>query len=218
MASRVVSYPTVIGEFETIRAVLKRRSLSRFGDGELKIMDGNGYSREKPNRNLTNELRKIVKEPNAGCLVGIPTMDPAGSRYWNWKKHKARFCKFLGRIKYYSSLVTRPDCGEWMETREYAEHLQRIWAGRDVAIISEPESKLLEAVRRTNDVVHIECPMYCAYSRIDHLEADALASGADLVLISAGPTATCLANRLAPYTQAVDLGSVGGFLLRKLWN
>ena len=47
-------YPAVAGEFETIDKVLQGVSLSRFGDGELKIMHGAGYSREPKNQDLTD--------------------------------------------------------------------------------------------------------------------------------------------------------------------
>lgn len=210
------NYPRVIGEFDTISAVIAGKSLARIGDGELKIMAGNGYSREKGNPDLSAEMRQLCTAPKKNCLVGIPTMDPKGTKYTNWIRHKARFCKYLGTIQYYSSLVTRPDCGAWMETREYVEHVQKIWLGKSVALVAEPDSKILEAIGKTQAVKLIECPSYEAYSKIKHLEQAAANSGCDVVLLSCGPTATCLANRLSDRVHAVDLGSIGGLLCRWL--
>lgn len=197
---------------------------------ELKCIDsGHGYSREINNPSLTRELAAIFKVEKPRCLVGIPTMDPAGDKYRKrnengdevgWFRHAERYCRFLqpGRT-YYSALISRPDCGAWMRTPEYCRALQSIWHGKRVAVIgSEGESnKMLKAVRLTNeDVAYIECPFRQAYAAIDDLERQALESGRELIVISAGVTATCLAYRLADRVQAVDIGSVGGFILRMM--
>ena len=97
----IPKYPAVVGEFDTVRAIVAGASIARFGDGELKILDGHGYSREAPNKRLTAELRSIIDKPNPGCLIGIPTMDPAGTKYHNWMRHEARFrsgCNLVGSI------------------------------------------------------------------------------------------------------------------------
>ena len=53
--------------------------------------------------------------------------------------------------------------------------------------------------------------------RLLRVGARVLAHAPDIVILSAGPTASCLANRLARAgVQAVDLGSAGGFLLKLL--
>lgn len=213
-------YPPVAGEFETITEIIGGKSISRFGDGEVKVLDGKGYTRElEPNAALTAEMRAIASSPAKGNLIGIPTMDPRGTKYENWKRHKSRFLKYFNKasgIPYFSALITRPDCGTWLETRAYYEHVIRIWRDKGlVAVVSEPDSKLLKHVRSTHRVVHVECPMYNAYSTIDRLEREVVAAKPDIALLSVGVTATCLANRLCTRgIQAVDLGSIGGFLLR----
>src|SRR5688572_18587024 len=95
MGATALSYPKCAGEYETIRAVSKGRSLARLGDGEIKIAFGHGYSREPRNPKLTAEIRSVLFHPNEGCLVGIPTMDPEGVRYWNWKRHLDRYAGLL---------------------------------------------------------------------------------------------------------------------------
>lgn len=216
-----MNYPKVAGEFETVAKLHTGCSISRIGDGELKVMERNVYTRElKPVPALAAELKRLVRKPHKNCLIGIPTMDEKGDRYHNWKRHKARFAKHfpLGRT-YYSALITRPDCGTaWMETREYYEHVIKIWKDKaTIAVVSESDSKLLEYVRLTQPTppYHVECPMYGAYAEIDRMERQVLALMPDITLISCGVTATALAHRLTVKgLQAVDLGSIGGFLLR----
>lgn len=225
-------YPRVHGEYETLAKIKEGFSISRLGDGELKVAEGNGYSREKPNPSLSKELRAIFNGRHAEhCLIGIPTMDPKGTKYRTpepktgkvngWYRHKDRFCKHLNpEIEYYSALITRPDCGKWMMTAEYAEAMQSIWLGKSVAVIGSMEggatNKMWKAVSFTQEAEFIECPYMGAYAVIDELEGKALACGKGLIIISAGVTATCLANRLSPRVQALDLGSIGGFLCKML--
>lgn len=214
-------YPRVTGEFDTVRRLLKGSSIARFGDGELKILEGSGYAREVSNGKLTAEMRMIVAMPNDGCIIAIPTMDPAGPKYTNWLRHEARFCKYFSRDdgqRYYSAFITRPDsAADPLESAEYFGLISKLWAARDrVVVLAEPTSKLLTCARAmAKSVVHIECPHRAAYSVIDDLEQAIVTAKPSVALLSCGPTATCLANRLAGRgIQGLDLGSIGGLLMR----
>lgn len=191
-------------------------------------MEGGNQIRENANPVLAKELRGVVGGRNKEhCLIGIPTMDPRGSKYKTiepktgkavgWFRHKERFCKHLSPdVEYWSALITRPDCGHWMMSPQYAKAVQSVWLGKKVAVIASEGSKVLKAVLFTQEALSIPCPPRLAYAEIDSLEQKALKSGCELILISAGVTATCLANRLSPRVQAVDIGSIGGFLISNL--
>lgn len=215
-------YPRVLGEFETVRRLLEGKSIARFGDGEIKMIEGRGYVREASNARLAAELRSVISDPAADCLIAIPTMDPAGPKYANWLRHENRFCRYVrdddGR-EYYSAFITRPDsAADRIESPEYFDLLSALWAGQGpVVVISERTSKLLTCVQamRSGDVVHIECPRSSAYAEIEELERAVVKAAPSVALLSCGPTATCLANRLARRgIQGIDIGSVGGMLLR----
>src|SRR5688572_4550187 len=187
-------------------------------------MEGKGYIREEGSEDLAKALKSVLKHTAPDCLIGIPTMDPAGPKYTNWKRHEDRFMRFFqagDKVRYYSAFITRPDSAPAIETREYCELMQRLWIDKArVSVVSEPASKLLAIVRRTNaDVHHVECPRHGAFAHIDRLESEAMSVSPDLVILSVGPTATILANRITKLgVQALDLGSVGGFLARCLSN
>jgi len=212
------TYPQVIGEGETLAALLNGKSIARYGDGELKLVDVQGYSREPPSYELADELYKILRRPNKNCLVGIPTMSPEGPKYLNWMRHESRFLKVLNPdVQYYSSFITRPDSAPWINTREFASMFERIWLGRQVTVMCENGSSILKAVRLTTKLTPIRCPSREAYAEIDRLEAEIVATKPDVALLSCGPTATCLAHRLASQgIHAVDVGSAGGYLLKLL--
>ena len=220
-----IRYPDVFGEFETLKKIKKGFSISRWGDGETGVMTGTGYTREPKNAQLSDELHQIMHTFTDELLIGIPTMDPKGNKYKNWSRHIDRYSKLYppGR-KYYSSLISRPDCGEWMLNRQYAQAIQALWIGKSVTFVgSEIERNKMAKVIEFTQIVHkVECPWYNAYAEIDDLEKQVLEVGNDIAILSHGVSATCLAARLAPKMQAVDLGSIGGFLAKMLcgdkWN
>lgn len=213
-------YPHVLGEFETVERLLKGKSIARFGDGELKILGGAGYSREPRNGRLTAEMRMLVASPAADCMIGIPTMNPAGPKYANWMRHEERFCLFFEAgdgHEYGSAFITRPDsAADRLESDEYCSLISKLWARERVLVMSEPSSKLLTCVRAAKvGAVYLECPSEHAYSVIDDLEQVIVTAKPDVALLSCGPTATCLANRLAARgIQGLDFGSIGGLLAR----
>jgi len=208
------TYPRVHDEFETIKKVLRGFSLSRFGDGELKIIHGAGYSREKANRNLTAELLDTFLNPDPKCIIGIPTMNPEGPKYANWLRHEARFLRVLTKQRYYSAFVTRPDSAPWISTPEYAQYVQRIWAGKHAVVLCEQSGSMIKTVRMAaKSAAHIMCPREGAYARIDKLEERILDAKPDVAILACGPTASILANRLCKKgVHTVDLGSAGQFL------
>jgi hypothetical protein len=219
MESSFLNWPLVIGEFETVEKILDGYSIGRAGDGECKMAFGNGYRREEPNAALASELRYFFFNPHPNCLVGIPTLDPRGAKYESWVRHQARFVKLLSPyVQYYSAFISRPDSAQWCECSEFAHLVQKIWLGKKkVVVLSEPDSKLLSSVKLTNEVEHIECPSYAAYQYIGTWEKQIADLKPDVALLSVGPTATVLANRLAGRgIHTVDLGSIGGFLSRYL--
>jgi len=218
-----VNYPHVIGEFETVDILQTGKSIARFGDGELKLMDGRGYSHQNPSPELAEELLKTLQSPNPNCLVGIPTMDPSGPKYktelgHGWLRHAARFMRILNpAVQYYSAFITRPDSAPWINCQEYAEKISRLWSDKEIVIVSEKKNSIINTAQLSADVSHVRCHRRQAYESIDALERSVIKSERKIALLSCGPTATCLANRLsARGVQAIDIGSAGGFLYKLL--
>lgn len=213
-----MNYPRdVVGEFATMRAVADGASLARFGDGELKIIYGSSYVRQTGGIKIATELFNVLNHPAPGCLVGIPTLDPAGPKYTNWLRHKERFAQVIQRDgPWHSAFVTRPDSAPWIECESYRDLVLSCWRGKRVAAVCESTSKMLPVLRRTaKSVAHVECPSHQAYGVIADLRAAIKRTGADLAVLCCGVTATALANRLAGRgLQAIDFGSAGGMMAR----
>jgi hypothetical protein len=216
----VVKYPDVLNEFVTLDALHTGKSIARYGDGELKMIHGGSYIREDPNPSAAAELYEVLTEPVAECIVGIPTMDEKGPKIESWLRHKDRFCGVLSpHVTYYSSFITRPDSAPWIENHHFAREMEDLWRGKVVTLVGEKSSKLLGVVRlAAKSVRHVECARHGAYRQIRDLEREVFKKAIpQVVILSCGITATCLANRLAPKVQTLDLGSVGGFLQRQLY-
>jgi len=218
-----MSYPEVFNEWETVRMLQQGYSISRFGDGEFKMMDGAGYVREPPNKKLAHEMRQILRNPPPRLLRAIPTMDPRGPKYPTWKKHTERFTHLLRRTKgpFYSAFISRPDSAPWIRTREFAEEFVKVWYGKKVAVLCEETSKTSTLVERTLAVGPeariIYCPSHKAYANIDVYEEKIVEWAPEIAILSCGMTATCLAARLARRgIQAIDFGSGGKYLLECL--
>lgn len=206
----------VAPEFTTIHSALLGMSLSRFGDGEMKMAMGAGYVREPGSPKLAKELSKILLRPHKKCLPCIPTFDITGPKGQNWQRHKRRFEALVDPERTYgSAFISRPDSAPWINTREYYDLISKLWAGKRVAVMCEPKNSVLKMLHLTaKEIMYVECPHREAYARIDEFEETLRGLKADINVISCGPTATCLANRLAKYHHTIDIGSAGGFLLR----
>lgn len=215
----MTEYPKVLGEFETLDLVLKGKSLSRLGDGEL-----SGHVRGRKNVSqvhdpkLTREINAVLIDPPKNLLVGIPTMDPKGPKYQsNWRKYEAGYARFMNpKVQYGSAFISRPDSAPWIDTPEFFDKLESLWRGQKITLVSSGVKTFTPDQLREHDadVHHVECPYRDAYARIDRLEAACRDAGRRTILC-AGPTATVLAARLArAKIHAIDLGHIFSFWRR----
>ncbi len=214
----VDKYPKVHDEWTTLRKLQEGFSIARFGDGELKMATGKEYVREPANRAMARELMEVLTKPHPQCLVGIWTLNPESPKYASLVRHKERFKNVLSPdVEYYSSLISRPDSAPWIRTREYALEFRKLWFGKRTVVLCEPESGALRAVNDCEMRYHIECPSQRAYRQIGEFEKRIADMQPEIAILACGPTATCLANRLARRgIQTIDFGSAGSFIAKLL--
>ncbi len=185
----------------TIDKLLEGNSLARFGDGEIKLTYGwNSYT-QIYREDVAQELQGILYE--SAALVGLPHEYGKRPRYW--AAFLSLFPPKTSRRQYLSSFISRPD-----EAEDCPLHL--VWQDRDVTLVAGGGSLSPALMPEAKSVNLIECPQRDAYAVIDELE-EQIPLNADLVVLCAGATATCLANRLAHKgIQALDAGFVGKFM------
>lgn len=209
----------MLTEDETIDRALAGASLARFGDGELRLCHGADCASQRRDKRLAAELKNILAGDDGGALVCLPH-DRAGPKARNWARYaEPRYTKMIAPGEYGSAFVTRPDSAPWIDRPDYWEKIRGLWAGRRVGLVTgEPltSGKMRRVPEGAAGVTLVGAPRQHAYAEIDDIERRAAATGLDLFVLCLGPTATCLAVRLARRgAQALDMGHVGMFMGRE---
>lgn len=215
----VKAYPPVIGEQETLQRVLDGASIARFGDGEFNHVRGRKNVSQVVDKRLTEELQAVLVSAPKSCLVGIPTMNPVGPKYANWSVYKDTYAQYLNpKRRYYSAFITRPDSAPWIDQSVFYDAVESLWAGKRVTLVGNGKRSITREFllgTKAAEVDFVQCPYRDAYAEIDALERRCIEVGRSRVILCAGPTATCLAVRLARHGfHAVDLGHIGMFWRR----
>jgi hypothetical protein len=203
-------------EYATMRKLGEGYSIARFGDGETKLMRGADALREPRNHKLAEELIEVAQRPHERCLVGVLREHP-GPKNDSLRRHALELARYLGNGDYYSAHISRADHCPWMETADYAALAHSLWSGKRATVVCEtPLVSTYRAVAMTaREIVHVQCPHRETYALIDSIERAVVDSGPEVVVMSAGPAATCLANRLSKRgIQALDFGRIGSLIIR----
>lgn len=221
-----MKYPSVTSEFETLARVVAGESLSRYGDGELKMADrAAGIKSQDHHPELQRRLAAILHD-SGECMVGIPNIRSETPKAEHWGKYAAYSHRLADR-PYVSSFVTRPDSAPWIDTPVYWDLFASLWVGQDVTLV-RGSNKSFTAERlmgnwkegepprvdlAAKSVTEILAPRQQAWADYDKLmEQIGTPKRAILCL---GPTATVMAVDLcAKGVHAIDLGH-GGMMFKK---
>ena len=216
-----MKYPTVASEFSTITAAHMGFSLSRYGDGELKLALGKDAKSQRADPELAAALKRILQAGPGKCLVCIPNIVGVETKPF-WASYTAdRYVRLYRqddgeRVLYGSSFVTRPDSAPWIDTPDYWARVIDLWRDLDVVLVRGSTKSLTAA-----DLAHASSVEEIVVSRqhawADYPELLARLTGEERrVILCLGATATVLAYELAARdVQALDLGHVGMFLRKE---
>lgn len=210
----VTSYPNVIDEVTTLRMVVEGRSISRYGDGELKMASHDaGIKSQDADPKLSERLRQILLH-SGECLVGIPNIRSDTPKAEHWGKFM-RYGRLLNpKTRYGSAFITRPDSAPWINTPEYWALLSSLWEGQDVTLVrgsgkSFTADRLMEwGARSVTEVLAQRQHAWASYDQLlKRIERPKRA------ILCLGPTATVMAVDLcARGVHAIDAGHVAMFL------
>jgi hypothetical protein len=214
-----LKYPKVIDEAATLGRVVGGASIARFGDGELKLVYGRRCVSQLALPALQDELQALLRARAPATLVGIPTLNPESPKYALWSGMAGKWLPHLNdKAIYHSAFITRPDSAPWLGTPAYFDQIESLWKGQRVTFVGNgvrsltPQFLLATGAKQVD---WVECSYAHSYVDIDNLYRKVLAEGNHRVLLCAGPTATCLAERLARAGRhAIDLGHIGMFWRR----
>lgn len=216
----------VMNNKETIDYILKNHcSISRFGDGELGIIEGETASFQNNNKELRKKLKEIIEtESNKQLLVclnnifnGLDEFTPTARAYWekhlNLSQNKRFFIK-LGKLNhlYGNATVTRPyiDYLDNKEAKYIFDSFKKIWKNQDILIVegcftrSGIDNDLFAGAKSIQRII---CPAENAWSKHKKIESLIRKYGKNkIVLVMLGMTATVIAAELSSFTQILDIG------------
>lgn len=200
-----------------------KKSIARFGDGELDLILGRPLKFQKLDAKLSERLGEILNSKQEKCLIGIPdainnfeNLTEESETFWikNMCRTRETWLKFLRKdVEYCTANITRlyirykdkSKCGE------YFDLLKRIWENRDIVICEGEKTRFgvgNDLLSKCKSVERIICPAENAFDKYDEILAEIKKVNKDkLLIIPLGPTATVLAYDLAQEGyQALDIG------------
>lgn len=220
--------PDIRSASDTAREILEERaSLSRFGDGEFRLMNGGEIGFQGASPSMAMRLNEVLVSSVPGLLIGLPdcfgslgAYTPPVADFWRrWMSNKRQdLYRQLDMTRVYHSAFFSRAFMPYVKTVEcydrcaiYFDMVKEIWKDREV-LICEGEGTRFglfnDLLAGAADVSRILCPAENAYDKYDDILAAAKEAKADtLILIALGPTATILAHDLAMAGhQAIDVG------------
>lgn len=225
--------PIIYTKEDTIKRIVDGRlSISRFGDGEFRLMMKTGeIGFQKENDLLANKLIKAFTLHNRNLLVctydfweKIPMKTKQGEWVkWAITKYHKKIKVFYDYSYHYgNSLISRfyhPYLYKYCDfdylEKKYIPLLEKIWSSRNLLIVEGEETRLgcgNDLFNNSNTIRRIICPSKNAFDCYDRIYESICFhhNKDDLVLLALGPTATVLAAELTinENYQVIDIGHI----------
>lgn len=201
----------------------EKKSISRFGDGELDLIIGRDLKFQEQNEKLSKKLKEILTSDQDFCMIGIPdvingfyNLTEESEKFWirNMERTRDTWLKYLDKNREYCSAnLTRLYIRykDKSNTGIYFSIMKEIWKDRDVLICEGEQTRvgvgndLLDGCKSIKRVI---CPAEDAFEKYDQILETLKQEPKDiLILMALGPTATVLAYDLAKEGyQALDMG------------
>ena len=211
---------------ETIDDLIRSdKSLVRFGDAEIWIIEGRTTKFQNYDPQLAVRLKEIISYQTDDILVGIPdifeNLDPYTKKSRKfWEEHvffsRKTYEKYCNRDKVYeNAFFSRPYYiyEDKMQSAEWFKKIKEIWKGKDVVIVegegthSGVGNDLLDTA---NAIERIICPGVNAYFAYDKIKGKCMEfDKGKLFLFALGNTAKLLVCDLVTEGyRAIDIGNL----------
>lgn len=211
---------------ETIDILLNtEKSMIRYGDGEIKIIEGRSVKFQNFDKALADRLCEILYFKDDDLLIAIPDIFESLDLYTQksadfWKEHlffsRRTYEKYCNvKKKYYNAFISRmyynykdkSKCGNWFAT------IRRIWDDKEIVVVEGTVSHNgvgNDLFDNAGKVERIICPSsnaYASYQKI--LEACLTFPKESLILVAVGITAKVLAQDLFMNGyRVIDIGNL----------
>ena len=220
-------------DVETVNQIIEeKKSLARFGDGELRwILNMNYGSYQRNDKRLSKRLINVLKSSNENLIIGLPNVfsnEHLNKYTIDCKVFWVNFiCKFLPLLEKYiekdkvyaDTQISRCyiDYKEKAFAGERYSNVKRIWQDREIVIVEGSKTKMgvgNDLLSNAKSISRVICPSTNAFDKYDEIFSYIQNNCKNkLILLSLGPTATILASDISKikttgndYYQAIDLG------------
>ena len=216
--------PIVKGIEETIDIIINKKvSVSRYGDGEMKLINNKDISFQKASQFVRGKLIETLssnEENHIVCVCDVfgETINSSNPTFWKEMLYRYRRIMYKHMIEgkvYYHAGITRPYIGNKNkdEALRCINKIKKIWDGRDVILIEGVYSRvgvgndLLDNAKSVKRILGPEREAFSKYNEI--ISATSGFSKDTLILLALGPCATAMAYDLHKLGfQAVDIGHI----------
>lgn len=220
--------PDIKNTDETINYIIKNRcSVSRFGDGEFKLLLGENLVFQYYDQRLAEKFTTILAQKEEinhitcipSALVNSNELKIAPKVYWHqYFSGNYYYLKpyFTFKKTYYDSLLSRLYMDQVNKglSRARFEKIQKVWDKQDVLFIEGEQSRLgigNNLFDNAKSIKRIICPSLHAFSCYDEV-LDYVSQNISkdvLILLALGPTATAMAWDLCKLGfWAIDIGHI----------
>lgn len=205
-------------EDTTLKVALAGRSISRFGDGELRLAVGGKAVSQVALPKLRKELCNLLREQTAAlvCVPRISHTHTPRDKVVLWSKYATgKYTTLFGKKQFGSAFITRPDSAPWIDRPDYWKLVRDLWLGRDIVLVVGSDRSLREdMMTEARSIRMVHGSYHDSYECIDRIEEE-IGTPSGPVILCLGATATILAERLArKNVHALDLGHIGMFMRR----
>ncbi|WP_300727627.1 SP_1767 family glycosyltransferase [uncultured Bacteroides sp.] len=218
--------PEVVSIEETLSYIMEHHcSVSRLGDGEIKLVAGKNLGFQKATKEIQQRMIDVLAHPIPNHIVCLPDIfrdlnqyEPGASRHW--RKHLSYYRKYWYRYtdknrKFYNAFISR--CYMMFQDKSNVQkhflHLKQLWDKKNIIIVEGEKSRLgigNDLFDNASSIKRILGPNTEAFHYYDKIiQAVNQFPKSTLILLALGPTATIMAYDLARQGyQAIDLGHV----------
>lgn len=219
--------PNVLNADQTVDMLCKtKKSLARFGDGEILIIGGKDIPFQQYDKKLATRMRDILLNTNDGLMVGInywyfyPKYNPTASDFnrdfalFSMSKARKELMAYLDFAQTYCDAgFTGIRAQKTKQNDDFFKKIRTIWNKREIVLVGcrEAHQKMqYDLFDNASEKRWIYVPNINAFSEYDNILKKIKKFPKDtIIILMAGPTSKVLAYDLtsAGY-RALDLGHV----------
>ena len=209
------------------RLINEKKSIIRFGNGELSLINGNGITYQAYDENLSRQLKQILfAGGNNKYDVALPDVFESLKNYGQYTKdfyetnfffNNQHLLKEIEKTEniYSNTFISRPyiDRIDKSKSAHWFDKLKQIWKDKDILIVEGNFTRSglgNDLFANTKSIKRIIAPSKNAYQKISEIEQMIRENAEDrLILLMLGPTAKLIVDDLQDLkNQLIDLGHI----------